>query len=102
MDALRQTGVAQPVTPIILINSDEEIGSSESTSHIRRLARAAERVFVAEPSLGPTGQLKTARKGVGRFTIRVTGRAAHAGLDPGKGISAILELSYVVQALFAA
>ena len=54
-----------------------------------------------EPSLGPTGQLKTARKGVGRFVIKVAGQAAHAGLDPDKGISAILELSHVIQALFA-
>jgi glutamate carboxypeptidase len=101
IDALRRTGVVVPIVPIMFVNSDEEIGSPESTPHIRRLARAAERVFVVEPSLGPTGQLKTARKGVGRYTIRVTGRAAHAGLDPGQGISAILELSHVVQALFA-
>ena len=54
-----------------------------------------------EPSLGPHGSLKTSRKGVGRFVVTVKGRAAHAGLDPEKGISAILELSHVVQALFA-
>jgi glutamate carboxypeptidase len=59
------------------------------------------RVFVLEPSLGPDGRLKTARKGVGRFTVKVKGRAAHAGLDPEKGASAILELAHVVQALFA-
>ncbi len=101
VDALRQTGIAPGVTPVMLINSDEEIGSHESTPHIQRLARIAERAFVTEPSLGATGKLKTARKGVGRFTVRVTGVAAHAGLDPGKGVSAILELSHVVQSLFA-
>jgi glutamate carboxypeptidase len=59
------------------------------------------RVFVLEPSLGPEGRLKTARKGVGRFTVKIKGKAAHAGLDPEQGASAILELSHVVQALFA-
>jgi glutamate carboxypeptidase len=58
-------------------------------------------VYVLEPSLGRRGRLKTARKGVGHFTIRVTGRAAHAGLEPGHGASAILELSHLVQHLFA-
>ncbi len=89
------------VTPLFFINSDEEIGSRESTHVIRHLARRVDRVFVLEPSLGPQGRLKTARKGIGRFTIRIFGRAAHAGLDPDGGISAILELSHVVQALFA-
>mgnify|MGYP001826649728 FL=1 len=60
-----------------------------------------ERVFVLEPSLGPAGQLKTARTGIGRYTISVSGEAAHAGLDPGAGASAILELSHVIQELFA-
>jgi glutamate carboxypeptidase len=87
--------------PIVLINSDEEIGSSESELHIMNLAKSVERVFVLEPSLGLSGRLKTARKGVGQFEIRVFGRAAHAGLDPEKGISAVLELSHVIQKLFA-
>lgn len=90
-----------PVTPVFFINSDEEIGSDESTRLIIRLARGADRCFVLEPSLGPKGDLKTARKGVGRFQITVRGKAAHAGLDPGKGASAILELSHIVQRLFA-
>ncbi len=50
--------------------------------------------------MGPEGRLKTARKGIGRFKIEVHGRAAHAGLDPGAGASAILELSMIVQKLF--
>lgn len=101
IEAVRRVGLPVPVTPVMLINSDEEIGSPESSDAIRRLAREADRVFVMEPSLGPSGALKTSRKGVGRFTIRVIGRAAHAGLDPEKGASAILELTYVVQQLFA-
>ena len=102
LEALAAAGVdTLPVTPVFLVNSDEEIGSRESTRVIKRLARRADRCFVLEPSLGPDGHLKTARKGVGRFTIRVRGIAAHAGLDPGKGASAILELSLIIQKLFA-
>ena len=89
-----------PLTTILLINSDEEIGSHESREAIKRLARIAERAFVMEPPLGIEGKLKTARKGIGRFTITVTGKAAHAGLDPGKGINAIVELSHQVQHLY--
>jgi len=89
------------VSPVFLVSSDEETGSAESERRILRLARVAQRVFVLEPSLGPDGRLKTARKGVGHFEIRIRGRAAHAGLDPEKGASAILELSHVVQRLFA-
>jgi glutamate carboxypeptidase len=65
------------------------------------LARRASRAFVLEPAMGEEGQLKTARKGIGRFTITVFGKAAHAGLDPEGGASAILELSHVIQKLFA-
>lgn len=99
--AIRDLRLQPSVTPIWFLNSDEEIGSQDSVARIRRLARVCNRAFVMEPSLGPDGKLKTARKGVGRFVIRVSGVAAHAGLDPDKGISAIHELSHVVQALFA-
>ena len=99
--ALRDLGLRPKVTPIVFVNSDEEVGSRESTRHIRRLARVVERAFVMEPSLGPSGKLKTARKGVGRYEVTVTGVAAHAGLNPEEGASAILELSYLIQALFA-
>ncbi len=51
--------------------------------------------------MGTDGALKTARKGVGRYTVTVLGKAAHAGLDPERGVSAILELSHVIQQLFA-
>ncbi len=89
------------VTPIVLINTDEEIGSHESTPIIKRLSKLVHRAFVLEPPLGLEGRLKTARKGVGRFTITVKGKAAHAGLDPQKGVNAIVELSHQVQRLYA-
>lgn len=99
--ALQTLHLEPTVMPVVLINSDEEIGSRESTPHIRRLARIADRAFVLEPSLGLDGKLKIARKGVGNFTVTVKGKAAHAGLNPDGGASAILELSYVIQQLFA-
>jgi len=101
IEAIQSAGIEPAVTPVLLINSDEEIGSGESKRYIKRLARMADRAFVTEPSLGPKGKLKTARKGVGRFQVRVIGKASHAGLAPEQGVSAILELSHVVQELFA-
>ena len=99
--ALADLGLAPPVAPVFLVSSDEEVDSTESAPAIRRLARRARRVFVLEPALGPEGRLKTRRKGVGRFTVTVHGRAAHAGLDPERGASAILELAHVIQSLHA-
>lgn len=99
--ALRELRLEPPLTPVVLINADEEIGSRTSAPYIRMLARRAERAFVLEPALGANGDIKTERKGIGRFTVTVFGKAAHAGLDPEGGASAILELSHVIQALFA-
>ncbi len=99
--ALRTLGLTPPVTPVVFVNSDEEIGSGESTPTIRRLARCADRAFVLEPALGRAGLLKTSRRGAGRFTVEVQGRSAHAGLDPAAGASAIVELSHVIQKLHA-
>jgi len=101
VEALQHFGVNPEVAPVIFLNSDEEIGSRESRRYIESLAPHMNRVFVLEPSLGPAGRLKTARKGIGRYTVTVQGEAAHAGLDPGAGASAILELSHVIQALFS-
>jgi glutamate carboxypeptidase len=101
LKSLRSLGVDLPVTPVALLNSDEEIGSVESSRWVRRLARHADRCFVLEPALGLRGKLKTARKGAGQFVIKIQGRSAHAGLDPAAGASAILELSYVIQSLQA-
>lgn len=98
---IRELHLEPPLTPVLLVNADEEIGSRTSSPYIRMLARRSERAFVLEPALGADGDIKTERKGIGRFTVTVHGKAAHAGLDPEGGASAILELSHVIQALFA-
>lgn len=77
----------------LLLVSDEEVGSASSRAATEALARGADAVLVLEPAQGPAGALKTARKGVGGYTLRVEGRAAHAGLDFERGQNAILELS---------
>ena len=100
LKTLKQLNLKPDLTPVIFLNSDEEIGSLESTRYIRRLAPCMQRVFVLEPSMGPAGILKTSRKAVARYRIAVVGKAAHAGLDPESGASAILELSHVIQKLF--
>lgn len=99
--ALRELALIPYVSPVMFINSDEEIGSYDSTRLIKRLSKVAVRVFVMEPSLGHAGRLKTTRKGVGGFKLTVRGKAAHAGLNPEAGASAILELSLQIQQLFS-
>jgi glutamate carboxypeptidase len=101
LSAIRDLGLEPPALPLVFVNADEEIGSRTSTRHIRRLARIACRAFVLEPAMGAGGSLKTARKGIGRFHVKVFGRSAHAGLNPEQGSSAILELAHVIQSLFA-
>jgi len=96
--ALREVegGLPRPVR--VWLVSDEEVGSESSRAQTEKLAAACGAVLVCEPS-GPGGALKTARKGVGDFTIRVTGRAAHSGLDFEKGQSAIQELAHQIHAI---
>jgi glutamate carboxypeptidase len=101
LKTLLELDLEPPMMPIVFVNADEEIGSRTSTRLIRLLANHAKRAFVLEPALGEEGSLKTERKGIGRFTVTVYGKAAHAGLDPEAGASAILELSHVIQKLFA-
>jgi len=101
LKALQDLNLEPELLPIVFVNSDEEIGSRTSTRTIRTLAQHVDRSFVMEPAMGEEGMIKTERKGVGRFTITVHGKAAHAGLDPEGGASAILELSHVIQTLFA-
>jgi glutamate carboxypeptidase len=101
LKSIKDLSLSLNTIPIIFINTDEEIGSIESTNAIKRLSRIASRAFILEPPLGLEGKLKTARKGIGRFTITVKGKAAHAGLDPEKGVNAIVELSHQVQQLYA-
>lgn len=97
--ALHELGLEPPATPVVLFNSDEETGSPESGRTVRRLARRVCRAFVPEPSWGPEGHLKTARKGVGNFTVHIQGQPAHAGLNPGAGASAVQELAAVIRRL---
>ncbi len=95
-----ELGLTMPCSPVILLNCDEEIGSPDSRRHVEQLASGVERAFVMEPSYGHRGRLKTGRKGVGRFKLKVTGVASHAGLDPTAGASAIREVSHQVESLF--
>lgn len=100
--ALRELGphgLARPVT--LLLTSDEEIGSPTSRELIEAEARASAFALVLEPPVEPDGALKTARKGIGAFTIRLTGRAAHAGVEPEKGASALTELAHQILAINA-
>ena len=83
--------VTRPVT--VFLVSDEEVGSYSSRKITEALAKKSAGVLVLEPAAGLRGAVKTARKGVGEYALRVNGVAAHAGLDPGKGHSAILELA---------
>ncbi|HEX5475743.1 MAG TPA: M20 family metallopeptidase [Vicinamibacterales bacterium] len=77
---------------VMLWTTDEEVGSVSSRALIEAEARRADAVLVLEPAL-PGGALKTSRKGCGEFEVTVTGVAAHAGVDPGKGASAVHELA---------
>ena len=78
---------------IILLTTDEEVGSTTGRPMVEATAKECEAVLVLEPAQGMPGCLKTSRKGVGDYTIHVTGRAAHAGVDFEKGRSAIVELA---------
>jgi glutamate carboxypeptidase len=93
LDALQQTKVPLLNRLVFLWTSDEEIGSDASRKLIETEARRSDAVFVLEPSLGPKGLIKTARKGVGEAELIVYGRASHAGLAPQEGINAIHEMS---------
>ena len=81
---------------VLLLVSDEEVGSGVSRSLTEKLARECEAVYVLEPAQGLAGAYKTARKGVGQYTIHVKGVAAHSGVDFENGHSAIAELAWQV------
>jgi glutamate carboxypeptidase len=97
VNALRATATPHPAVTM-LWTADEEIGSDTSRAVIESEARGARAVLVLEPAL-PGGALKTARKGCGEYEIVVHGVAAHAGLDPGKGASAIHELASLIASI---
>ena len=92
VDSLRAAGIRPRKRLVFFWNSDEEIGSDTSRRALEREARRSDAVLVVEPALGREGLLKTSRKGVGEVEIIVTGRAAHAGIDPEKGVNAVHEL----------
>ena len=92
-------GLPRPVR--VWLVTDEEVGSDSSRVMTEKLAKQCAAALVLEPSAGPRGALKTSRKGVGAYRIRVTGRAAHAGLDPGAGENAIVELAQQIQRMVA-
>jgi glutamate carboxypeptidase len=85
----------RPVT--VFLVSDEEVGSDSSRAITEALAKKAAAVLVLEPAYGFQGAVKTARKGVGGYLVKVTGKAAHAGLDFQKGANAILELARQIE-----
>ena len=93
VDALRAAGARPRRRVVCLWTADEEIGSEASRAAIEREARRSAAVLVLEPGTGPRGKLKTERKGVGEFVLEVTGRAAHAGVNPQDGVNAVHELA---------
>jgi glutamate carboxypeptidase len=99
VDALRAIGIATGKRLVFMWTSDEEIGSESSRVAIEREARRSDAVLVLEPSFGREGRLKTARKGVGGAEIIVTGRSAHAGIEPEKGVNAVHELALQIARL---
>ena len=99
VDALRVAGIRPVKRLIFLWTSDEEIGSESSRAVIEHEAQRSDAVLVLEPAYGPDGRLKTARKGVGSAEIIVTGRAAHAGIEPEKGVNAVHELALQIARL---
>lgn len=95
----REHGMRVPALTIVL-NGDEEVGSPASRPVIEDAVRGLDAVLVFEASAD--GAVKTARKGVGLFSVTTTGREAHAGLDPDRGISAIDEIARAVLQLHGA
>lgn len=90
--AIKQTGVKLDKKVVCLFNSDEELGSPTSRKILREEAKRSKYAFVMEPSFGDQGAIKIARKGVGTYKLKVTGKAAHAGNCPEEGVNAIEEI----------
>lgn len=84
----------------LLFSADEEVGSAASRELIEERARACGAVLVLEPS-ADGGALKTGRKGCGTFDVVIHGRASHAGLEPEKGVNALVEVAHQVLAINA-
>ena len=95
LSTLHEFGLDRPV--ILLLNSDEEVGSPVSRAITERLALESTAVMVLEPAQGLA--YKTARKGVGHYNVEVTGIASHSGVDFERGHSAVLELAKLIQTI---
>jgi glutamate carboxypeptidase len=93
--ATRDLALDLPRSVTILITSDEEVGSPTSRALIEEEALRSAYALVMESPL-PGGVIKTSRKGAGSFALEITGRAAHAGVEPERGISAIQELAHQI------
>src|SRR5438309_1651448 len=93
--ALLETGASPARRIVMLWTTDEEVGSATSREAIEDEAQRSDAVLVLEPSL-PGGAVKTSRKGCGQYELVVRGVAAHAGVDPSKGASAIHELAHQI------
>jgi glutamate carboxypeptidase len=100
LQALRARGLRPRRRLEVLFTSDEEVGSPTSRPIIESAATGAGVAYVLESPL-PGGTVKTARKGTGDYFVRITGRAAHAGVEPQKGISATQELAHQILAVHA-
>jgi len=98
LHAIADLGERDGVT--LLVTGDEEVGSASSRALIEDEARRAEAVLVLEAS-ADGGALKTARKGTSLYEVCIAGRAAHAGLEPDKGVNATLELAHLVHEVAA-
>ncbi|MFC5449990.1 M20 family metallopeptidase [Paenibacillus aestuarii] len=96
LKACRELGISFNKRIIFLCTSDEETGSGTSREWIEREAVQSRAVLVPEPAAARTGALKTSRKGVGRFGIKISGKAAHAGNHHQDGISAVQEMAHQI------
>jgi glutamate carboxypeptidase len=94
---LRELDIPAPQKVVLQVNSDEEMGSESSRALTEKNAARSHAVLVLEPGTGLEGKLKTARKGVGDFTVTIRGKAAHAGVDFQSGASAIVELARQIE-----
>jgi len=95
---LREHNIPHPPVRMLFV-SDEEVGSHSSRSITERLALESQAVLVLEPGQGLEGAVKTSRKGVGVYEVKVKGVAAHAGVEPGQGASAIHELAHQIETI---
>jgi glutamate carboxypeptidase len=99
MRALRELDIPVANEVAMLVNPDEETGSRASRAGTETVAKQSHAVLVLEPGTGLEGKAKTARKGIGAFTLRVRGIAAHAGIDFAEGSSAVVELARQIEVI---